>query len=846
MTSSFKSAFGGDPAPLDFFGPPPPKPKHHNVLHNLLSDAISSAKGIPFGMVQTVEHPIRSLKLIGESYADTYGHGFGHFRNVFMAHPLQPLLDAISIPLMFAAGAGVAVKGVSVAAELGRTAEAADMIAQSSKLAAAGKFAEADALRARAMRAPKLDAAAQRFRKGTSATTRMVEVQSVPGLSLPKAYSSNLFRRAMTKGTEFLMEGTARGGDVALGERLLAKEMSKRSAATASASKGQAAVLIGAKKLGLDPNEVINALGESLEHSLKQNALLVDASRAEELASNPTFQREFQFIYEKPATEGFIEHKTGFTVDSKGTASRTPHVGHPPHEAGTATRELTMGGYEHEQMMAAIKTMAKKVETGTDHTRAQVVDGKVMIVRSGLGKSMVRDLEGTARLGNYIYRNALGAWKGFILGLSPRYFVNNVIGNAGMYAAATNPVEFTRGVIEATKSVRGIRAAAKVEKGMDRTVDDLMRKWMPDEWVNSRFGYLQHGALGVEQTAGIRLKGALKRAGHAKAYAFTEKVAYRGPQRSSLMGALHTDGDFRNMYRANLRKGMKREQAYRDAADTIISDPRKAAAFEKRVTDWAGQYYHLNSLEKKITAFVPFYTWDRHALRFGKEQVLSRPVSSIVLAQLGALGDEAADKELGKVPDFMKGAIPIKGHGAGILGLLLGQNIAGRKKILLTSGYNPLAAAADDADALFALFGQGPRDPSEAIGGQLNPVISGAVSGITGQTLFSGAKARTHGLGPIGGVYEEAFGQLPHKKLIELSLGKKPSTTTSSGHPTLYEKGMRQTLSSILGINERDFSPTAAKRLYDQEHHIKKGRRRKKKDAASAASSLKSQLKSNF
>jgi hypothetical protein len=360
---------------------------------------------------------------------------------------------------------------------------------------------------------------------------------------------------------------------------------------------------------------------------------------------------------------------------------------------------------------------------------------------------------------------------------------------------------------------------------------------MPDEWVHSRFGYLQHGALGVEQTAGVRLKGALRRATHARFYAVTEKVAYRGPQRASRMGALHTDGDFRNLYRANLRKGMERGEAYRNAADTIISDPRKMAAFEKRVTDWAGQYYHLNSLEKKLTAFVPFYTWDRHALRFGKEQVLSRPVSSIVLAQMGAMGDKEADKEMGKVPDFMKGAIPVSGHGSGLLGLLLGQNIAGRKKVLLTAGYNPLAAAADDADAIAAMFGQGPRSPSESIGGQLNPLISGTIAGITGQTLFSGAKAETHGFGPVGAAYEEAFGNLPHTKLIKLAFGEKPSTTTKKGTPTLYEKGMRQTLSSILGINERDFSPAAAKRLYDEQHHIKKGRRRKKKDASTMASS---------
>ena len=87
----------------------------------------------------------------------------------------------------------------------------------------------------------------------------------------------------------------------------------------------------------------------------------------------------------------------------------------------------------------------------------------------------------------------------------------------------------------------------------------------------------------------------------------------------------------------------------------MLKSPGARAAVEKRVTDWAGQYYHLNSLERNLTAVVPFYNWTRHALRFGKEQVLARPAQSAVLSQIGALGDKEAKKELGNLPDFLKG-----------------------------------------------------------------------------------------------------------------------------------------------------------------------------------------------
>ena len=80
-----------------------------------------------------------------------------------------------------------------------------------------------------------------------------------------------------------------------------------------------------------------------------------------------------------------------------------------------------------------------------------------------------------------------------ILAQSPRYFVNNVIGNAGMYAAATSPVEFTRGFVAAVKSVKGIRAAKRVEVQAGNHIDGIMAKFLPNEFVHEEFGFLQHG-----------------------------------------------------------------------------------------------------------------------------------------------------------------------------------------------------------------------------------------------------------------------------------------------------------------------------------------------------------------
>jgi hypothetical protein len=846
---TIKSRFGDGTSALDA---PVSQPHHgHGILHNLLADAVDTAKGIPFGIVQTAEHPIRSVKLMGQSYADEYGHGFNHFWHSFKEHPLQPLLDAISVPLLLAGGAGVAVKGASAAAEIGaggaewaRTMEAASVAAN------AGKFAEADALRASVANSPKLMKAAQRFQKGTAATTRVVESPS--GLPmLARTYSSNLFRRALTKGADNLIEGTlgkipSKSGvpyfsEAGLAERTEAKHLGQRVAATTGRQVRQARGLIKAEKRGIEPALAGDAMIRNFKRVVMDNGIKLDKAGVEKVLAKDSIGRQRWSLIQAGTEEA---HKW-----ERGPGGALEHKGTETVASGEAKmRDVSLSGYETGTLHDFIKTrlpssikLTKNIEHGL-----QDEHGYYTLVRDGSPEAYVKEIERTHTLLKQVAKNPVRVWKLAILGFAPRYFVNNVVGNSLMYAAATNPVEFTRGVYEAIRSAHGIRAAAKFEKAQNGEMAGIMAKLMPEEFVDEQMGYLQHGAMALEGTAAMT-RNPLSFGAKTGLFGVTEKVAYRATQRASILGAVTTLPDFRKLFREYRRQGMARDEAFQKATRTLTKDPRMAAAIEKRVTDWAGQYYHLNGAEKMISALVPFYNWDRHALRFGKEQVLSRPVRTIVLSQLGALGDSEAKRELGNLPDFMKGAVPLRGHEGGVLGLLFGQQIRGRQKIALTAGYNPLAAAADDATALAALVGAGPKGPREALGSQLNPVVSGAIGGITGEQLFSGAQAKglelpggRHVTGPVGEALNETFAQLPQVKLAKTEFGGAPSDKTKKGDPTLYTKDVRQQLSSLFGFNERDYSPEAAAKLYREEHHIKKGRRRKKKNAAAMASSLKS------
>jgi hypothetical protein len=848
----------------------------HGLLKNLLEDAVNSAKGIPMGLVQTVEHPITTAKLIGKSYQDYYGHGFGHFYHEFHAHPLQPLLDAISVPLIFAGGAGFAIKGASAAAELGsHAAEAGAVLNRVSELTRAGEFAKADEaraalnsfshedltkghlvhqakilaqsgdpaaadeLRAQAANNPALMRAAQRFQKGTRHTTRMVDTE-VPGLSLPYNYSTNLWRRALTKGTQAITESTL--GKLPLGKdvpffskegfsrRLVEKDRNLRKSATSAAAYGEASVIKAARKAAekgdksFTPEEVGQKLIDHMEQTALQTAHRIPLTKAEKLDPTNPVQAVYGYIKgSRPTVEdthlGLPNVGGAVPIVTKTTPGQIARAGN-----------VALHGLERGDAEKFVNDLGKHFEFTNDPAKAALdANGNVMMMRHDQFTTFGQDLAGSMTLAKQIYRAPLKVWKAMILGDSPRYLVNNVIGNAGMMTFATGPREATLGVLHAIKSVHGHKAAVAAEGEMAATIDKLMAKYLPNDFVDRTFGHMHHGALGLGPTVEGASRSPFSKLARTGLTGATEKLAYRGPQRASIMGAVTTMPDFRGLYRGYKRTGMSDEEAFQKAANHLMEDPRKRAAIEKRVSDWAGQYYHLNSLEQGITALVPFYNWTRHALRFGKEQVLARPVQSATLASLGALGDKQTEKELGHLPDFLKGAIPVGGHAGGILGMIFGQQVNGRKKVILTSGYNPLAAASEDTRALAALIGGG--NAREAIGGQLNPVISGIVGGVTGQKLFSGAKAGYSS--PLSGALSETFAQEPHIKLGQtllsekLGIGKPAPTKTKKGEPTLYTHDVRQQLSSILGLNERDFSPKAAARLYNAQEGIKKGRGRR-------------------
>src|SRR5882724_5450703 len=112
LGGGFKSVSGGSSSP-----------GHSSFLGNLGNDIVNTVEGFGPGLVQLVEHPIKTGENIAQSYKDTYGplfHGdFGTFWKHVREHPLGPILDATALLDFGASGLGRAVNLTSKAGEEG-------------------------------------------------------------------------------------------------------------------------------------------------------------------------------------------------------------------------------------------------------------------------------------------------------------------------------------------------------------------------------------------------------------------------------------------------------------------------------------------------------------------------------------------------------------------------------------------------------------------------------------------------------------------------------------------------------------------------------------------------------
>lgn len=454
---------------------------------------------------------------------------------------------------------------------------------------------------------------------------------------------------------------------------------------------------------------------------------------------------------------------------------------------------------DFEQFRSHLSTLGNRFTTPKLSQAAMVnKNGKIMVKLARKHREEARFLDGSrsASFAHKLYKAPTQIWKAILLGYSPRVVINNSVGNWLMYAMRQGGHHSIQGFVDAVRFTRGEKAALKMLKETGKLPEQsLMKRYFGDELGNT-FGTATLGSDALE-------KGQLGRDPVSKLYKHSfyplvHTLADVPVRVASITAFLRGDTRIQQL----MGKGMTFEKA---AEAVLKKDPelRDRAALHARTV--AGDYATMTGTEQVIRDFMPFYLWDKHIVRHTLNMLHDRPAVVAAGAGVGAEGAARTRTELGDIPSFMVGMIELGKAG-------------GRKALLSTQGLNPYATVPDIVDFAQGLITGGGTEPGEAVAGELNPVLEGAIAHISGVNP-SGAPVTNHG-GIIPSILVDTANSLTPVQLARQLVGiEAPQGST----PRLYKKDLATLLSSLAGIPVKKADLDHAHQLaYEERHHGKK------------------------
>ena len=789
--TGFSSSFGSDFG--EYHKPKPVKKSSssHGLLHgvagffeHLGTDVRDAVVGLPMGFKNLATHPIESFKQIGiATWHDWSPLLTGHpkeFLKGFYAHPLAPILDVAGF---VTAGAGTAARGASA---IGKLEAVGKIGADSALVRAAAKVGGEQVSASGAMRVG--FGSKRLITKGT---------KGIPNELVTRRYAANPVIRMRQKAVEgtanFLSEKTGRalpGSDA----RFVKKQLGRFDADRRAALNRQLFdSMKAARKMfagGAGSASVLRELDKFWGDSLESHAYEITRSRL--------------------STGSKRGLKKGFVYLADRKYWKTPDF--PANATPEAIERWT-------------RRWAKEANVLTDDaSKAMVKNGRLQVVRTKSLKAFTDEAGHSIKALDILYNKPLVAWKWLVLANSPRFFVNNVVGNTAMYFFATNPAAAVQGLYGAYREVRGAAKARATMSRADKLMSKVHGSGAAGDVTNQMYAGVTAGLGGdIVSELGKSTAGATKQALRTGLYGVTHKVSEDMIRRATLHHAIKRTPEY---WEARGR-GLSHERAY--AAASRYSGVREQ--MRQAVNNVLGDYNYLSKTEQAVKRVVPFYTWDRAIARHTLELAKNRPYEGAILTPIGEGGIEETRERLGHIPAFLEGAIPVAGHAGGVLSFLLGAGRPGRQQVLTTQGLNPYATVGEEIDSVLSIIGVGNKRPGETVGSQLNPMLVGGAEWLAGVRLLSGAPSGDKKGGLIGNVYGATLESTPQLKLLQTVIGGRPKP--SGERPLLYRGDTRQQLLGLLGAPIKEMSDQTAEELYYREVGGKKSRRRRSPQAFS-------------
>lgn len=795
--SSFASAF---PSPKATGGFTKPKTKKHHGLFggvvgfvdHLADDVRDAAVGIPTGMVQLFKHPIGTSEAIGKATWQDWspyfsgvvhgekgvlkaisgdfhgagkefgksGHDLSKFGHQFYDHPLGPILDV----------AAVFTGGGAVVGKAARTLSEAGVVSPGSKL---GRLAE--------------------YSKGGTLHIKPNEATGEAGPALTKTTSKNPWTRLQQEKMHQVANivGPHLPAWTKASSRYHRLELKVVAGRTAAMKFGIGQIFSAAEKMsGPERHTYLPMLLKKTHEDMQHFAFEHDPTKAIPKDYVPVVKRSGQNFYN---TSGDV------VTDMRGVSRRF----------------TTM----------KVKTPLQ-IDTAIKRGKLATRNGKVLIVPKHTIDKMGMEGAHAGFFAKNLYHRPTTVWKAALLGYSPRYFVNNAVGNFFMYALAQGGSHSMAAFIDGVRHLHGEKAAQKMLKqGMHATPGSAAaERILKPGLIGQHFKNQLAGGHAYNVSLAHERLGAKNNKLRQGLFPITHKLADQSIRVQAMYAAFRDAPEIQAALKKAGATGPKKytaegHRALEKAVSDVLHSP-KADEFRARVSeqvnDIMGDYHTLGATERKIKDLVPFWTWNRHIMRYSGKRAFKQPGRTAATVQLGYQGTQTTEKYLGQLPTYLKGLVPLT-----LLGM---KGDKGKLPVFQTQGINPFASVPELVDAAsgaaHALVSGKPQDIKlgETLGAQLNPLVGSAIEHISGHSLLSDAPP-DHSI--IGGIIHS----LPQVKIADEIVSPshpKVNKRTGKATPFMLSKDEGQAIRAWLGVPSRSINPERAKAQYRKEHHIKK------------------------
>lgn len=403
-------------------------------------------------------------------------------------------------------------------------------------------------------------------------------------------------------------------------------------------------------------------------------------------------------------------------------------------------------------------------------------------------------------------------WKKIILGLRPAFLTGNLSGNQILYHLHNGLGPQGMKALASARRESGTLERHFAEHGKDFTLGAT--EMLKDKGrINKGMNVLFHGVSTHE---------AILRS------ATMQRAARKIPAFKSIEKRIAHDV---RSGRLHLKKG---ESIFGKAmAEALDKHDWMRGEIGSVIDDTMGNYRYYNRFERGLKQLVPFYGWNRHAMRSYTRMIEDHPALADAIAHLGAYGNEHNSIDFPGTPEFMQSYA----HAGFLKKLGLGDTLD-------TRSLNPLAAAADTTRAVDQLVHMKPGH-LDAVSSNINPLITALAQTATNTNLTTGAPLPHTAFEklPLGGILGQLINGLPQVKLGEHLAGMdKPDGPqyTPTGRPKkptehMLTRGTGDMLAGILGVPSRGVDLKVAQELQKRldatsgGYHLAKKRKSKKR-----------------